>query len=1024
MSNPFDKFDEPVATVKNPFDQFDSQPTDTMNWGEFDRRMQEKLKGTTPIDVPPEAQSTFAGYGAVSTAKAPTAEEKYNAIPQTSVKDISPERKQQIQGLKDFADTQGINASFGVPAKIVGEPIVSSLKTLAQGANELQQYNPLSIDFNPNVNTAKGDIARGLTDVALGGSGAVINSLPAMMGVNLASSAAKPAIDQSVKKLGGTEKQAELLNTVFDFALAGTAFGLPVVNGMATSKIAGLLAEAGINSNSDWKQLSDNDKQRIIGLAHNLGFFAGLGATAGMGKFKDAIKPEEPPVPPKVYGEDRQLPPHTEQSFNVDANGNVVATSQRPAEAFQTQTIAKKGDVIPMNAFEPLSATERAKLESDRAKAQGQQADELQKQIDADNQARATAKANFEQEIGRQISDAEFNDKIDAMKSYTPPEQLLTPQGKSEIVPSLLFDQNGKPIPSEPVPSARAPLSSTEISNTPFEGNPNENIPTKNLSPNAENVSPGGIIMPSVTGASERIQLENEAAKLGAEYQGPTTGKNGIVHIHEFKITDPNNPAVNANISLKPGEDLASAIKRKTDEYAAKVEPTAPIEKQIVPPETEGGTQSLSKSEEVVPPEVEREVSQRIREGKTIPAETFRKYPSLKAKYQKQVGNLFPAVQRASCGECATKSILSMYGKDTNIGISTETGVEEKPMIRELNKRGIATDEEKNVPFENIKPKSIVYYPKQDHWITVEKIQGDKILVNNSDFQEPRWISKDIFKKDWQNKNGDGYVINTKNTTAPSQKENAPVNKEEQNRKSFTSEDIELKPNETKDIKEIAIWSDGKIYRSQYGKNGIFNHSDLAIKNIPQNRLNDIIPGFINDKGEFVDSQKYTLYDKMQTEKLSTQKENASNTPEVASKPTDAELKADGLPLFDKPKPEDNQGNIFSAAAPIALQGIGQQLINKYVTDEDTKKRLSQLLTLVTCACTNDSLAIAGNTGIDNPSNNKANLCFFIFSPLRIISFYCTKFLTVRQFTQGQVQYCNFRKLQYCKPCYFVTPLF
>lgn len=172
----------------------------------------------------------------------------------------------------------------------VVDPIVSSAETMARGIGELSKpllraraatmQTRMPVQNQPNTLKLIGegvskDVVRGVTDIGIGALGTGISMMPAMMGVNAISSAARPVINEAVKKAGGTDKQAEVVNKVFDYAVALKAFGYPVVRGMATGEMFGALAQYGVNNVSDWEKLNDTDKQRIVELAHNVGFFAG-----------------------------------------------------------------------------------------------------------------------------------------------------------------------------------------------------------------------------------------------------------------------------------------------------------------------------------------------------------------------------------------------------------------------------------------------------------------------------------------------------------------------------------------------------------------------------------------------------------------------------------------------------------------------------------------------------------------------------------------------------------------------------
>jgi hypothetical protein len=140
---------------------------------------------------------------------------------------------------------------------------------------------------------------------------------------------------------------------------------------------------------------------------------------------------------------------------------------------------------------------------------------ELQSEVDANAQAKAQAKADMENELGKQLSDAEFQMRLDEQtaqkREYQAPADI-TPQGKSELLPSTLVDEFGKPIPNQEVQQARAPLTQAEIASTPFEGNKNILSPealaeqTKNL--------PAIEIPQSEAAVKERISPEQVESKI------------------------------------------------------------------------------------------------------------------------------------------------------------------------------------------------------------------------------------------------------------------------------------------------------------------------------------------------------------------------------------------------------------------------------------------------------------------------------------------------------------------------------
>jgi ABC-type bacteriocin/lantibiotic exporter with double-glycine peptidase domain len=98
-----------------------------------------------------------------------------------------------------------------------------------------------------------------------------------------------------------------------------------------------------------------------------------------------------------------------------------------------------------------------------------------------------------------------------------------------------------------------------------------------------------------------------------------------------------------------------------------------------------------------------------------------------------------------------------MYGKTFDTVLNTDNGTSPETIIKALGENGIMATEMNNATFENIPDKSIAYYPNADHYVTIEKHEGDKILVNDSLMDKPMLMTKEMFTKDWN-----GYLITTK----------------------------------------------------------------------------------------------------------------------------------------------------------------------------------------------------------------------------------------------------------------------
>lgn len=183
---------------------------------------------------------------------------------------------------------EAVTQGFTGPAKVVLEPVQQGAKTIGRGAGELlkpvlglKQVATMMPSANRTstlqqiANDVPKNVARGAADVATGALGVGIGLMPQMMAVTGASAIAHPVIQESVQRAGGTQQTADLLGKVFDYALAAKTFGYPVVRGMAAGELAGAMAKAGVNTVDDWAKLNDADKQRIVDLAHNIGFFTG-----------------------------------------------------------------------------------------------------------------------------------------------------------------------------------------------------------------------------------------------------------------------------------------------------------------------------------------------------------------------------------------------------------------------------------------------------------------------------------------------------------------------------------------------------------------------------------------------------------------------------------------------------------------------------------------------------------------------------------------------------------------------------
>lgn len=119
----------------------------------------------------------------------------------------------------------------------------------------------------------------------------------------------------------------------------------------------------------------------------------------------------------------------------------------------------------------------------------------------------------------------------------------------------------------------------------------------------------------------------------------------------------------------------------------------------------------------------------------------------------------FPKQREGDCGENAVKSILSMYGQSTDdVRIATEDGISPRTIANELRDRGLVAEVRDGVQFEELRPRSIAYYPEDDHYVAIETVSEDEILINDSSKDKGAWESREAFEKKW-----DGWVIETRN---------------------------------------------------------------------------------------------------------------------------------------------------------------------------------------------------------------------------------------------------------------------
>jgi predicted double-glycine peptidase len=118
-------------------------------------------------------------------------------------------------------------------------------------------------------------------------------------------------------------------------------------------------------------------------------------------------------------------------------------------------------------------------------------------------------------------------------------------------------------------------------------------------------------------------------------------------------------------------------------------------------------------------------------------------------------GNFFKQDDLHSCGECVVNSIMSMYGKVLKEEMNTDSGTSPETIMSILNKNGIKTTA-KDLNIEELKPKSIIWYKDSDHYVTVETVNGDELLINDSLKDGAETLTKEEVEKLWDN-----WVIET-----------------------------------------------------------------------------------------------------------------------------------------------------------------------------------------------------------------------------------------------------------------------
>jgi len=113
-----------------------------------------------------------------------------------------------------------------------------------------------------------------------------------------------------------------------------------------------------------------------------------------------------------------------------------------------------------------------------------------------------------------------------------------------------------------------------------------------------------------------------------------------------------------------------------------------------------------------------------------------------------------------ACGETAISSILSMYGMVLKIKLESSDGIEQDRIKKILAEYGIHTHA-KYITWDKIRRRSIAYYPRRDHWITIEKVdkKNNRLYINDSVKEKAEWVDKEDFCDSWLETENTGYVI-------------------------------------------------------------------------------------------------------------------------------------------------------------------------------------------------------------------------------------------------------------------------
>ena len=107
------------------------------------------------------------------------------------------------------------------------------------------------------------------------------------------------------------------------------------------------------------------------------------------------------------------------------------------------------------------------------------------------------------------------------------------------------------------------------------------------------------------------------------------------------------------------------------------------------------------------------------------------------------LGTNFFEQETGYCGVASVKSILSMYGKPTDVEILFNDGTSPRSMLKALRTSGLQA-KSKTISLLRLKPRSIAYYPEDDHYVTIEDVQ-EKLLINDPEKAGPEWVDRAYF---------------------------------------------------------------------------------------------------------------------------------------------------------------------------------------------------------------------------------------------------------------------------------------